>query len=60
MRIMTDKQSDNLRELLRIANGDSALVNKAIREAARGRRAAPVEDVVKYILKHRQPERLRA
>jgi len=56
MRIMTDRQTENLRELLRIANGDAALVNEAIQEAARGRRAAPVKDVVKYILQNRRSD----
>lgn len=49
MRVMTDEQSEILRKLLKLANGDSALVDRAIKEAAQGKPAAVMSDVISII-----------
>ena len=52
---MDPKMSDLLDKLGVIAHGDHRLVDKAIREAGRmsPSRAADLEDVVHYIVRHR-------
>ncbi len=54
MRVMTEKQSEMLDKLVRLANGDALLVERAIRETSPGEDAAKLEDIVRFIVKNRK------
>lgn len=54
--LVTMKNSELIDQLLLIADGDSDLVNEAIRVSATDHNEADLKDVVNYILAHRPPE----
>jgi hypothetical protein len=59
--VVTMKNSELIDQLLTIANGDSDLVNEAIRVSATGpNNEADLKDVVAYIVAHRAPESVAA
>jgi len=49
MRVMSKKQEDVLQKLIRLAKGDSLLVERAIRNAGRETKAATLAEVIAYI-----------
>lgn len=59
MRVMNEKQAVALRKLVELANGNTDLVNRALRDAAHGKKAGSMDDVIEYILRHRDtPEKV--
>lgn len=59
MRVMSKKQEAVLQKLVRLAKGDSLLVERAIRNAGSEAKAATLSDVITYI-KHETEQRKRA
>jgi hypothetical protein len=59
--LVTMKNPDLVNKLLRLADGDIELVQRAIRASAeRGSQGADLTKVVQYIIKHRPRRILRA
>jgi len=52
--LVTMRNSELIEKLVLIADGDIDLVQRAIRACAEGNDGAPLEDVVRYILEHRE------
>lgn len=59
MRVMSKKQEDVLQKLIRLAKGDSLLVERAIRNAGTEAKAPTLGEVVSYI-KNQTTQRKRA
>lgn len=49
MRVMSKKQEAVLQKLLRLARGDSLLVERAIRQSGNEAQAPTVDEVISYI-----------
>jgi hypothetical protein len=49
MRVMSKKQEGVLQKLIRLANGDSLLVERAIRNAGTAAKPPTLSEVVSYI-----------
>lgn len=49
MRVMSKKQEAVLQKLLRLARGDSLLVERAIRQSGNDAQAPTVDEVISYI-----------
>jgi uncharacterized protein HemY len=49
MRVMSKRQKEVLQKLVRLANGDWDLVERAMREAGKGEQTPSVGDVTAYI-----------
>jgi hypothetical protein len=59
MRVMSKKQEAVLQKLIRLAKGDSLLVERAIRKAGSEAKPASLGEVITYI-KHETSQRKRA
>ncbi len=59
MRVMSKKQEAVLQKLIRLAKGDSLLVERAIRKSGSEAKAASLGEVITYI-KHETAQRKRA
>jgi len=56
MRFMNREKSEILHKLVYLANGDTALVDRAIRASADADGRSPLEQVIDYIERNRVPD----